>query len=519
MAGGKLLIPLSVFAACCVLLSSTLLYGGEKDSFNNDDVALAENADLCATQAVKLDDCLPKARPPPKHYTTYRVGNKLVPWKTVKTAVKTDPRGVLQSVQQQTQQTRNRLNSLQAKEVMQEDFIQQTERRLEEAKQQMSRLVSSLHPPPQTGAAQTRTESRGKAGGGTGGAVGAAAAGGGKGASSLVLETALATSLAAEQNEIASLKRRLKLLARARRAGRRHRKQTATAMSNSSAVSLRNLTAATSSLSNLLGSAEKKWMSVKKGEKDPREEEDDKLEKQAQERMKWQEAALVQEEKDEQRRIKQMNSWSSQLLHGGLNRIGFNEYGVGKAMKRMRRKTEERTMPQKMQVSARKEARQLRKAGVSESDILGTFHLYDSPSSSSPKHVHLARHVHLIHLLGKKKSRSQSSPDVSDLKAMQKVGKISEATEAKANEAVQSIIDGKDKHGASAVSSSSSSPASSRRIKPSPPLKIDVYPGSLRPLRTKVNPTSIRFWKQLDNSGVHFHQDRGREGDPIHLLQ
>jgi len=509
MAGRKLGAAFGVLALAYLLVSVTQLLDEAPRWQASHGVALGEDADLCATQAVKLDDCLPKSPKLPGHFTSYRVGNKLVPWKTVKTAVKTDPSKVLQTVEKQTEATRDRLNSIQAKEVMQEDFIQQTQRRLEAAKKEMSRLLSTAHPP-----SPKSTDRKSRSGGTsrTAGPGGAAAGGKrevSKSGTSLVLETALATSLAAEQNEIASLKRRLKLLARARRAGEKAKKM---ATGNSSAAgSLQNLTAATSSLSHLLGSAEKKWMSVrKKTAKDPREEEDNQLEKQAQEHMKWQEAALVQEEKDEQKRIKQMNSWSRQLVHGGLNRIGFDEYGVGKAMKRMRKKKEEKTMPQKLQVSARKEARQLRKAGVSESDILGTFHLYESPSDSSsprPSNSHLSRHAHLLHLLSHSKSKSQEPSDVSDLKAMQKVGKISAATEARASEAVQSIIDGKGKQAIH---------ASTKKLSP---LKIDVYPGSLRPLRTKVNPTSIKFWKQLDSSDVHFHHTRGREGDPAHLLQ
>jgi hypothetical protein len=77
---------------------------------------------------------------------------------------------------------------------------------------------------------------------------------------------------------------------------------------------------------------------------------------------------------------------------------------------------------------------------------------------------------------------------VTDLKAMGKVGHITDSVQARANAAVDALI---------------SNPHAKSSTKPDlKQLKISVYPGSSRPLRAKLSPTSIAFWKKLDSAGV-----------------
>ena len=50
-----------------------------------------------------------------------------------------------------------------------------------------------------------------------------------------------------------------------------------------------------------------------------------------------------------------------------------------------------------------------------------------------------------------------------------------------------------------------------------------VWPGSARPLRARLNPTSIRFWKALDKAGVDVSRHSRRaglleSGDPAALF-
>ena len=79
------------------------------------------------------------------------------------------------------------------------------------------------------------------------------------------------------------------------------------------------------------------------------------------------------------------------------------------------------------------------------------------------------------------------------------MGTIAHATRVEARSAVNSIINSGPRH---RLDGPGSVRANGRRGRSKGHIKIEVFPGSLRPLRARVDPTSIRFWKELDAGGV-----------------
>jgi hypothetical protein len=85
-----------------------------------------------------------------------------------------------------------------------------------------------------------------------------------------------------------------------------------------------------------------------------------------------------------------------------------------------------------------------------------------------------------------------------DLKALGQVGPIAASNKAKANDAVEALIkDPQGNRGRASAEDPIPNKVAGKNM-----LEISVYPGSARPLRARVSPTSIGFWKTLDAQGV-----------------
>ena len=127
-----------LFVYMCVLLSSVRGPPYAGDMLLQEDGLWEEtrmSPSLCATQAVKLPDCMPK-RLPVGHsshpssfehskYSPYVSHGKPIPWSRVKQVVALHPKTVLKQVKDRTNLIRQRLDSMSASEVIAEEAVKQ----------------------------------------------------------------------------------------------------------------------------------------------------------------------------------------------------------------------------------------------------------------------------------------------------------------------------------------------------------------------------------------------------------
>lgn len=263
---------------------------------------------------------------------------------------------------------------------------------------------------------------------------------------------------------------------------------------------------------------------------DPRAAEDATLQASAEKSVEAKEKAMVAAEENVEHHMDAMRTWSKGLEKGGLNKIGLKEYGVAKAMARERRETAREVVPHREHLSSIEESRQLRKAGVSTADITGAFHFpmahqtsaetfgssngggsFGDGGAGASAFGEAGAGVSGGGGKGFGGDSGGGGKDnsVTDMQDAAKVGSIEASTRLQAAAAVNSLI----------------------KAGPHPPLaegkggrgrtdgriKIQVFPGSARPLRTVVDPTSIKFWKTLDSGGVDV--DRPAEKGKSRILQ
>jgi hypothetical protein len=127
------LLPAAAAVLCVLLVLSAPRSVGDGEHEKLAEVSLWEarmSHSLCATQAVKLPDCMPK-RTSGAHeqassthsskYSPYVVHGKAVPWKTVQQVVKMHPKTVTKKVLARTQAIRQHLDSIEASEVIREE--------------------------------------------------------------------------------------------------------------------------------------------------------------------------------------------------------------------------------------------------------------------------------------------------------------------------------------------------------------------------------------------------------------
>ena len=126
-----------LFVYMCVLLSSVRGPAYAGDMLQEDGLweETRMSPSLCATQAVKLPDCMPK-RLPVGHsynpssfehskYSPYVSHGKPIPWSRVKQVVALHPKTVLKQVKDRTNRIRQRLDSMSASEVIAEEAVKQ----------------------------------------------------------------------------------------------------------------------------------------------------------------------------------------------------------------------------------------------------------------------------------------------------------------------------------------------------------------------------------------------------------
>lgn len=494
-----LLASLLAFVAIYHTRSSSSLSSSSSPNEFSPLILLSEKQSLCATQAVKLGDCDPNfhsnaAQPEHSKYSPYVIKGKPVPWKTVQEAVKNNPNVVMTSVLKRTKKERQKLDDIDLKEEVEQGKVQQTLRRLVAAKRRLEAIQAAKEKKAEEKVQAKRREkeevqrkeeeeewrkeekerikegkSKTREGGSSTGSV----------PKSLIL--AMATTMKAEQSEIAHLRRQMRRMARgeeeekrraawrsqeaqAERQGRAAARselalhaapanRTASAATNTTAnngggsankgggasgrgasgsggaasiAAIRNNLIALAGKVNALIAAKAPTSSEAKGGKqtakaaavkkplDPRQKEDQELQKKAEKAVAAKEAALVAAEEGEQQQMKQMQSWSRDLSRGGLHTIGYTEYGLPKAMYDYTVTKSKAQAPTLLKYSHREEAQQLAKAGVSSSDIAGAFHL---PLPSSNGHAHVTMGVHFA-----SPSSSPSSPSSSSSSLQAGVG-------------------------------------------------------------------------------------------------
>lgn len=167
-------------------------------------------------------------------------------------------------------------------------------------------------------------------------------------------------------------------------------------------------------------------------------------------------------------------------------------------MQTARHDAELHSMPQRMHLSSQMMEEQMAKAGVPKSNMRVAFGgLLPPPVPSQDKFSDSAVHSDSTSSgsLGEGThaaigTEGLADSSVSDTKAMGKIGHIDASTKARAQAAVAALMKNPHAQFGGAEEHQGS-------------LKISVYPGSSRPLRAKLSPTSIAFWKKLDDAGVN----------------
>ena len=125
-------LPAAAAVLCVLVVLSAPRSVGDGEHEKLAEVSLWEarmSHSLCATQAVKLPDCMPKrtsgaheqASTHSSKYSPYVVHGKAVPWKTVQQVVKMHPKTVTKKVLARTQAIRQHLDSIEASEVIREE--------------------------------------------------------------------------------------------------------------------------------------------------------------------------------------------------------------------------------------------------------------------------------------------------------------------------------------------------------------------------------------------------------------
>ena len=89
---------------------------------------------------------MPNAQQRQEKHTTnspYTVHGKPLPWNTVKQVVSLHPRTVEKKVLARTDALRQRLDNIEAQEVIRQEAVKQQERRLKKAKTRIARLLNA----------------------------------------------------------------------------------------------------------------------------------------------------------------------------------------------------------------------------------------------------------------------------------------------------------------------------------------------------------------------------------------